>query len=101
LVAPECAVGGQILQELRGCLWLDRARSRRGGAATGQADAIAILMRRTLMRTSAPIFKYLETNGAAGGLSKTVSRSPLPSSSGTRAMLMAIRLASSLVSTFA
>ena len=42
--------------------------------ATGQADAMAILMRRTLMRTSAPILQELETDVAAGGVARRCSQ---------------------------
>ena len=45
--------------------------------ATGQADAMAILMRRTLMRTSAPIFKNLRRMVPQVALAKAVLRRPI------------------------
>ena len=45
-----------------------RIAARPQSWAAGQADAMAILMRRTLMRTSAPIFEKLEPDGAASCL---------------------------------
>ena len=54
--------------------------SRRWASANsschGQADAIAILMRRTLMRTSAPSFSSFEPDGAAGGIGELRVRQP-------------------------
>src|ERR1700748_1187983 len=45
--------------------------------ATGQADAMAILMRRTLMRTNAPIFKNLRRMVPQVALAKAVLRRPI------------------------
>ena len=45
--------------------------------ATGQADAMAILMRRTLMRTSAPIFRNLRRMVPQVALAKLVLAKPI------------------------
>src|SRR3954462_14481014 len=99
-VAPKGAACSSCFADLRGPVGHAAKRSRRGGAcqagdarafaaaasriaawpqswAAGQADAIAILIRRTLTRTSAPILSSLRRMVPQVAFANLVSWSPI------------------------
>ena len=57
--------------------WLKRRAARPHSRAAGQADAMAILTRRTETRTSAPIFRSLRRMLPQVALAKMVSARPM------------------------